>query len=298
MDALRRLLRQWRFAPLAPLPTDAVPTGRLQAPVRAVLFDVYGTLLISAAGDIGAAAPAAAIEGSADTASTAAQLRRRIAAVHRRLRERGIDMPEVRIERLWMDLLPTDDLQTARRAALAHELTANPVWPMPGALDLLRACRRGGLTLGIVSNAQFYTPLVLEHLLGQDLESLAMAPGLRTYSYRLGHAKPSPVLFAAACEGLAAAGIAPGEALYVGNDMLNDVWAARRAGMQTALFAGDARSLRLRGDDPRCRDLKPDLVVTHLGQLAAHLWPTGHPAPGCRRGAVPGISGKSPGDST
>jgi putative hydrolase of the HAD superfamily len=53
--------------------------------------------------------------------------------------------------------------------------------------------------------------------------------------------------------------------------MLNDIFPAKITGFQTALFAGDKRSLRRRTDDPRCRNLKPDLVVTDLGQLIEHL---------------------------
>ena len=49
--------------------------------------------------------------------------------------------------------------------------------------------------------------------------------------------------------------------------MLNDIFPAQKVGFKTALFAGDQRSLRLRADDPRCRELTPDLVVTDLGQL-------------------------------
>jgi len=51
--------------------------------------------------------------------------------------------------------------------------------------------------------------------------------------------------------------------------MLNDVWAARTAGFAAALYAGDGRSLRLRGEDPRCRDLRPDLVVESLDDVVA-----------------------------
>jgi putative hydrolase of the HAD superfamily len=50
--------------------------------------------------------------------------------------------------------------------------------------------------------------------------------------------------------------------------MLNDIYPAHRSGFQTALFAGDARSLRWRRDDPRCSGLTPDLVVTDLNQVA------------------------------
>ena len=50
--------------------------------------------------------------------------------------------------------------------------------------------------------------------------------------------------------------------------MLKDIWPATQLGFKTALFAGDARSLRLREDDERCRGLKPDLVIDRLSQLA------------------------------
>ncbi|MDD2604262.1 MAG: HAD family hydrolase [Desulfobacterales bacterium] len=286
MDALKSLLHRWPFTPLAPLPTNAVATGKLKNPVTAILFDVYGTLLVSAAGDIGTAAPtppawpavcrSLGLDLPLAPAVVGERLQRRIGEVHRQQRDRGIDVPEVAIDEIWMDLLATAERETARCIALAYELTVNPVWPMPGGIALLETCRRCGLTLGIVSNAQFYTPLVLEHLWGRDLKSLGIVPEMQIYSYRLGHAKPSPVLFAAACRSLGAMGILPREALYVGNDMRNDVWAAQQAGLQTALFAGDARSLRLHSEDPRCRKLKPDLVVTDLGQLSAVL----APAPG------------------
>lgn len=282
MDTLKPLLQKWPFAPLAPLRTDAVPRGALKSPVSAVLFDVYGTLLVSAAGEIGTTGPTAPAAWSAacrsvgldlpvDPAAAGAALQRRIVEVHRHRRHRGVDVPEVRIDLIWMDLLGIDDRDIARRVALVYELTVNPVWPMPGALDLLETCQASGLAVGIVSNAQFYTPLVLEHLLNRDLKSLGISPEMQVYSYRLGHAKPSPMLFDAARRSLATLGISPRQTLYVGNDMLNDVWAARQAGLQTALFAGDARSLRRRSDDPRCRDLEPDLVITDLGQLAALL---------------------------
>ena len=41
--------------PLSPIPTDINPAGQLNHPVQCVLFDVYGTLLISDSGDIGVA---------------------------------------------------------------------------------------------------------------------------------------------------------------------------------------------------------------------------------------------------
>ena len=49
--------------------------------------------------------------------------------------------------------------------------------------------------------------------------------------------------------------------------MLNDIYPAAMCGMNTALFAGDARSLRLREDHPDCQGLSADLVITDLRQI-------------------------------
>jgi putative hydrolase of the HAD superfamily len=53
--------------------------------------------------------------------------------------------------------------------------------------------------------------------------------------------------------------------------MLNDILPAQTTGFRTALFAGDKRSLRLRRDNPRCSNLKPDMVLTDLVQLVELL---------------------------
>jgi putative hydrolase of the HAD superfamily len=66
-------------------------------------------------------------------------------------------------------------------------------------------------------------------------------------------------------------GLSTAACLYVGNDMLNDIYPAKQLGFQTALFAGDKRSLRLRTDDARCVNLFADLVLTDLGQLIDHI---------------------------
>jgi putative hydrolase of the HAD superfamily len=91
------------------------------------------------------------------------------------------------------------------------------------------------------------------------------------YSFQHEVAKPSLALFDMASENLAARGIEPIAVLYVGNDMLNDIYPAHTVGFQTALFAGDRRSVRLRPDDPRCADLKSELVLTDLGQLVQYI---------------------------
>ena len=87
----------------------------------------------------------------------------------------------------------------------------------------------------------------------------------------MGCAKPSAKLFEMAVSAIADKGFDTATSLFVGNDMLNDIFPAHRLGFQTALFAGDARSLRLRKDDPRCHNLSADLILTDLGQLVDHI---------------------------
>jgi len=142
---------------------------------------------------------------------------------------------------------------------------------MPNLEAMLSACRQKKIFIGIISNAQFYTPYLFKWFLNSDLEGLGFDPGLLFYSYQHEVAKPSLILFKMAVAELKAKGIQPVSVLYLGNDMLNDIYPARAVGFQTALFAGDKRSLRLRKNDPRCADLSPDLVVTNLGQLIAHI---------------------------
>ena len=124
---------------------------------------------------------------------------------------------------------------------------------------------------GIISNAQFYTPFLFKWFLNSEIKELGFDPGLLFYSYQYEVAKPSPALFNMAAEKLYSKGIQPGSVLFVGNDMLNDIYPAHAIGFQTALFAGDRRSLRLRADDSRCADLKPDLVLTDLEQLIQYI---------------------------
>ncbi|MGB5620116.1 MAG: HAD family hydrolase, partial [Desulfobacterales bacterium] len=153
--------------------------------------------------------------------------------------------------------------------ALEYELTVNPVFPMPGLKTLLSACHNHGLPMGIISNAQFYTSSLLAWFLGSSLEKSGFDHRLNLLSFRFGYAKPSTFMFKRAADALTGIGIPVASALYVGNDMLNDIRPASVVGFKTALFAGDGRSLRLRESDDRCRELIPDLIVTDLRQLIA-----------------------------
>ena len=142
---------------------------------------------------------------------------------------------------------------------------------MPGLNRLLKKCREASIRLGIISNAQFYTRFLFDWLLGRDLIQLGFDPDLVIFSYEHKRAKPDSYLFELARDRLANQAIAPERTAYVGNDIRNDILPAVQVGFQTILFAGDQRSLRLRRDDPACRSIKPDMVITELTQLGLNI---------------------------
>lgn len=187
-------------------------------------------------------------------------------------RQAGNESPEVDIRAVWKEFLSTRNLPDSdaliERLGLEYECRVNPVWPMPN----WRGCLRGleSRTLGVVSNAQFYTPIIMGDLLPGFPEGLGFERQAISYSYEIMQSKPGRDIFEKPLRHLAQRrGITPAETVYIGNDMLNDVWSAGRLGLRTILFAGDQRSLRLREDDERCRYLQPDAVVTDLAQIPA-----------------------------
>ncbi|TWT65445.1 Phosphoglycolate phosphatase [Posidoniimonas polymericola] len=273
--------------PLAPQPTGVEPVLPTLDGVRAVVFDVYGTLLISGSGDIsltsgashGEAArqaiAACGLEPPADGEAIVQELRAAIARSHA---ASASEFPEVEIRDIWREtlatVLPNTGLPTIdtgavdiERLSVEYECRVNPIWPMPGLEETLNALQQAGVTMGVVSNAQFFTPPALAVLAGGEWDVLGIADDLCVWSFAHREAKPGRFLYERATELLHQRGIRPAETLYVGNDMRNDVAPAAAVGFRTALFAGDARSLRLREGDPLVGDRRPDAVVTDLRQI-------------------------------
>ena len=278
--------------PLHPRPTGAVARLGPLAGIRAVLFDIYGTLFISASGDIGLADHCmrgdAAMEAlrcvgirlSVGGKEVVQRLHETIREEHVSARKRGVEYPEVDIREIWKTVLgqlrragqiegqSSPDLE---RLCVEYEVRTNPLWPMPGLGECLEACRSMGLVLGIISNAQFFTPPLFEALLGSTPDDLGFDEHLRYYSFEHGQAKPGTDLYQKAARMLVSRGIAPVETLYLGNDMRNDIFPAKKVGFQTALFAGDARSVRLREEDPLVSGITPELVIVQLSDLPRSL---------------------------
>jgi putative hydrolase of the HAD superfamily len=289
------------------------PTEKLSpfTGIKTVIFDIYGTLFSSAAGDIGV--HTGYVKGKAQGSLDALALelpggftgeelkeyfRQSVMKIHLE-KYANTPYPEVKVEEIWAAFLagtpaelrrsegvleaslrnpppehPTDNEETdptaiAMELALRYELAVNPVYPMEGARETLGILRDKGFRLGLISNAQFFTPLLFDAFFGASPEQSGFDPELLTYSYELGEAKPSPGLFAPALRRLANLGQNAETCLYVGNDMLNDIFAADSSGFKTLLFAGDSRSLRLReGNKLIARHAtRPDGVIRRLDDI-------------------------------
>jgi putative hydrolase of the HAD superfamily len=274
IQRIRRLSK-----PLDVQKTDVTPVLSPLPGIKAVLFDIYGTCFISGSGDIGVHSADPKVEALTESLReqgidlppdlAAPALERFYELIHHRhenLKSNGTAWPEIRILDIWEHWRREAGIHVnVPQLAIDVECRINPVWPMPGLIHTLEQLQAAGIRLGIVSNAQVFTPCLFPALTRHTLDDLGFhAPGC-VWSWTHQEAKPSTSLYKTALE--AFPGLKPAECLFVGNDMRNDILPAATLGMKTALFAGDKRSLRLRKEDPSVGELKPDLILTHLAQL-------------------------------
>ncbi len=249
--------------------------------VRAVLWDVFGTLVAARAAEPieldrsnGVEAMRAAVVAAGlpepDEAAANDLLRRlqdQIRDARAEGRRRGEAFPEPDVRAAWRKVLeaasatPPNDAQVECAADTWERLT-NPVCPMPGAHDALRRLAQAGFALGIASNAQFDTPARLAALFA---DAAPWDEDLCVWSWQIGVAKPSPAFYDAVVRRLAARGWTPADALVVGNSPRNDIASAARAGLRTVWFRDpDAPT-----PDPATERIgrAADRVIASLSQL-------------------------------
>lgn len=283
---------------LSPVKTALIPKITKLHNIKCVLFDVYGTLFISGAGDISHSSKRIKKINMNELLSsfhfTALHKEvgysiekffyKSIKLSHQKANETGQKYPEIDVVEIWHSILDrfiragkisgslTDE--NVKAFALGYEVGKNPVWPMPNLEETLGFIKRKKLLLGLISNAQFFTPLFFEVFLKSNLINLGFRRELLIWSYEYKTAKPSSNLFALVSEILQNQfSVLPYEVLYIGNDILNDIKPASEAGFRTTLFAGDQRSLRTREDIAKCKGIKPDSIITDLLQICDIIQP-------------------------
>jgi len=279
--------------PLKPESTGTKPSLKKLNDIEAVIFDFYGTLFISGVGDIGiddgksdAGLLLDALKGSNISVTDPRAGERGYEIYHKvvtdeiqELKASGIIYPEPDIRHVWRNVLNqmyAEDLIGSATNSDQHDLLSvefearmNPIWPMPDFESTVEVLAQMGKTLGIISNSQFYTPIALEALAGKSLSGFGFDENLLHWSFEESMKKPGLTFYEGFLEKAAThyPNLKPHQFLYVGNDMLKDVYPAHHFGMKTALFAGDARSLKWHRDDSRTKNLTPDLIITELQQI-------------------------------
>jgi len=253
---------------------------------KVIFWDVYGTLIAARGGDLDSLLQRqgelrSAFERTihnfglnAGPARLHDLFIRGIEAEREARASEGIDHPEVRIDEIWFKLLEKFHperpvtISLAREVALFFERQANPKEFRPRAFDVLTTLKKRGFRQGIISNAQFYTPIELSELLHEEsagairtYESI-FDPPLVLFSYELGVAKPNPAAFHRAVEALTRDNIMPDDCVFVGNSVDKDIVPAQHIGFRTVLVASEPVG------DPTP---KPDLVIHNLMQLLEWL---------------------------
>ncbi len=229
--------------------------------IRAIIFDIYGTLL--EVGPPPADADVLWRRLFADLLHSQPRLsrldfyvasNRLIARRHEAGRARGIPWPEVQWPAVVAEVLPElrrlsraeQDEFLFRQIRTGHtpRLTADTA----AALHWLKEQR---CLLGIASNAQAYTLRELQEALTRNGLDLALFEReLCFWSFEHGFSKPDPHVFQILTARLEARGVPPAETLMVGDRPDNDIEPARAHGWQTwrlgPLGDGDWAELRKR----------------------------------------------------
>jgi putative hydrolase of the HAD superfamily len=212
--------------------------------IRAVIFDIYNTLL-----EIRPPPPDAearwtklcrAVFGAGprlDLAGFGAACQAVIAREHGEARQTGIAYPEIFWPAVACEGLP--ELARLKPKQLwiflaEHAALQRRVRLMPGAAAVLRGLSRDKLLLGLASNSQPYTLTELDAALASArLRFKIFKPELNFFSFEAGFSKPDPHVFRWLAARLRNSGITTRETLIVGDRLDNDLEPARAQGFQT-----------------------------------------------------------------
>ncbi len=272
--------------------------------VRAVLWNVYGTLLAIPGGDLLFEHPTAFIMSNAldktvqefkmwasmsrkpgQPSDYLGQIYSQI-LTEQRVAPPGERHPEAAAERVWeailKRLLQKDYKfdagffgalnEYSRKVAYFFHASLQGTACHPGAAEALRHVAGAGLTQGLLADGQCFTTVQLQRgLAAQDLELKlddVLDADLRVLSFEVRGRKPSERLFRQALTALGEKGIDPPQVLHVGSRIAQDLAPARRLGMRTALFAGDRASLQATPEQLKDANLRPDVLLTEPNQIA------------------------------
>ncbi len=271
--------------------------------VRAVTWNVYGTLLAIAGGDLVFVHPNdfvmnVALDKTVQEFKMWASMSRKpgqpadyMKHIYTqvvddlRLGAGGEKHPEVPAERVWEAIIKKlfqkdykfdagffgSINEYSRKVAYFFHASLQGTTCYPGAAEALAHVASAGLVQGFCADGQCFTPVQVQRGLasqeGGNLDEL-VPEAFRALSYEVRGRKPSDRLFKQSLQQLSAQGITPDEVLHVGSRMAQDLIPAKRLGMKTALFAGDRASLQATPEQLKDSQSRPDVLLTELNQIS------------------------------
>lgn len=151
--------------------------------------------------------------------------------------------------------LPDDVIEHI--VTLDHSAYSKSITVEPDVLATLDQLGRAGYRMGLVSNIS-----LRPNLMRADLERMGLSKQLdaAVFSSEVGVRKPDPRIFHEALDRL---GAKPGETVFVGDRLYDDIGGAQAVGMRAILTHQFRQE-----EDP---DFAPDAVIKHISELPAVL---------------------------
>lgn len=206
---------------------------------------------------------------------------------HEQSMQAGKTYPEVRIEEVWDIILSIlvrngydleshqkgDRQDFSRIIAYYYNFQSLKRGFFEGVVPALKKLKEQNIKLGILSNAQFYTPMDLTLFLRDQQDELVdylelFDDDLIFYSFEYGVAKPNKMLYEKLYDALYEMDVLPSQTVFVGNDLAADIQAAEEIGMKTCLFTGNEGSTFLHELDGK---VFPDITFSEFSQLPEKL---------------------------
>ncbi|MGE3316736.1 MAG: HAD family hydrolase [Planctomycetaceae bacterium] len=293
----------WPRAPVLKAPTAGPKLESLNG-IRAVLWNIYGTLLRIADGRLIFLHPQqirmqVALEKTAREFNMWNSMYRtpgapweylfaryRKALEHQELgRYSPGDSPEVNSTTVWKTIireLKKKDYQYdvafygdidgfSEKVAYFFQASLQGLAAEHGALEAVLSVSQAGLKQGLFGDAQPFTPV---QMLRAFRAASTLPPPIDLFaaecsvlSYQEGLRMPSRSLFSKVLARFARLGIEPGEILHVSSRAQPDLAAAQKAGMRTAFYARGGPLPGAPGDESDEPPFEPDCILTDLNQL-------------------------------
>ena len=276
---------------MKPIKTSLKTQTSCNTNIKAIIFDIYGTLIISSSGDIGQNKlknkhALKAFEKSGfeiNTKHSSEKMTFIIIEKYQKMitlekEKKPYPFPDIDILKVWKQIIKSLEKTSfikkkgsIKKLATCFECITNPTYPMPFFKEVLDYLKSKKITLGIISNAQFYTPLLMKHFFNklsfQNSFKDFFPKSLCFYSYKNFRAKPDSFNFLHLKKKLSKKNISAEQTLFIGNDLLKDILPASQVNFKTALFAGDKRSLNLRKGNQQIQSLKPTYILNSLKDI-------------------------------